>query len=163
MSEESEYSVLVGVTGEVLFWWLITYAVWLATLSSFTASELAVAAACTLPCALVAPLARRANGGSWRFRLGWLRWVAWVARDVPVQTVEAWRYALIPRRRRAVLTAVPMPTEDDRAAAGRRAASTLCFATTPGTVVCDSDARLNRVLLHRLGHAQGGLEGAVQR
>jgi multisubunit Na+/H+ antiporter MnhE subunit len=149
--------------GEILLWWLITYAVWLATLSSFTASELVVAAACTLPCALVAPLARRANGGNWRFRSGWLRWLVIVARDVPVQTVEAWRYAVIPGRRRAVLTVVPLPTEDERAAAGRRAVSTLCFAITPGTVVCDSDARLDRVLLHRLGQAQGRLEGAVQR
>lgn len=147
----------------MLVWWVVTDAVWLASLSSITPGELAVAAACTLPCAVVARLARRANGGYWRFRIGWLSWVPIVLRDVLVQTVQAWLYTLIPRRRRAVFTVVSLPTEDERLAAGRRAAATLSFATTPGTVVCDSDSSTGRVLLHRLGQKQGRLESVVQR
>ncbi|HWF71529.1 MAG TPA: Na+/H+ antiporter subunit E [Mycobacterium sp.] len=154
---------LVRASGEILLWWVLTSAVWLATLSSLTSGELAVAAACTLPCAVVARLARRANGGCWRFRMGWLSWVPMVVRDVLVQTVQAWLYTLIPARRHAVITVVPLPAEDDRVAAGRRAAATLSFATTPGTVVCDSDSSTGRVLLHRLGQEQGRLESAVQR
>jgi multisubunit Na+/H+ antiporter MnhE subunit len=154
---------LVWAFGEIVLWWVLTSAVWLATLSSLTPGELAVAAACTLPCAVVARLARRANGGYWRFRIGWLSWLPIVLRDVLVQTVQAWLYTLIPQRRCAVMAAVAMPAEDERVAAGRRAVATLSFATTPGTVVCDSDSSTGRVLLHRLGQEQGRLESAVQR
>jgi multisubunit Na+/H+ antiporter MnhE subunit len=159
-NEQSDFG---RVAGEIVLWWVITYAVWLATLSSFPATQLVVAATCTLPCAVAAPAARRVNGGGWRFRFGWLKWMAMVVWDVPVQTVQAWRYALLPRRRRAVMTVVPLPAEDDRTAAGRRALSTLSFSSTPGTVVCDGDAQLARILLHRLGQQQGRLESAVQR
>lgn len=156
-------SPVLSALGEIVVWWVVADAVWLATLSSFTPSELAVATACTLPCAVVARPARHANGGCWRFRIGWLAWLPIVARDVAVQTVQAWLYALVPGRRRAVLTAVPLPAEDEQRAAGRRAMSALSLATTPGTVVCDADARLGRLLLHRLGRQQGRLESAVQQ
>lgn len=154
---------LIRAAGEILMWWVFTDAVWLASLSSVTLSELAVAGVWTLPCAVLARAARHANGGNWRFRIRWVTWAALVARDVALQTVQAWRYVLIPRRRRAVMTVVPLPEEDERAAIGRRALSALSFATTPGTVVCDCDARLGRLLLHRLGQRQGRLELAVQR
>jgi multisubunit Na+/H+ antiporter MnhE subunit len=165
VSGGSEYGSArwVRAVGETLLWWVFTDAVWLASVTSVTRSELMVATACTLPCGVLALMARRANRGYWRFRVGWLTWGVIVARDVVVQTVQAWLYALIPRRRRAVLTVVPLRAEDERVAAGRRAISTLSLATTPGTVVCDSDARLDRLLLHRLGQRQGRLESAVQQ
>lgn len=154
---------LVRACIEILLWWVFTALVWLATLTSITLIDLAVAVVCTLPCAALARSARHANGGNWGFRVGWLAWGSTVARDVAVQTVQAWLYALTRRRRPAVLTAVPLPAEDEQAAAGRRAVTVLAFATTPGTVVCDCDARTGRVLLHRLGYEQGRLELAAQR
>jgi hypothetical protein len=149
--------------GEILLWWVFTDAVWLASVTTVTLSELAAATVCTLLCAVLALLARQANRGYWRFQIGWSSWMAIVARDVPVQAVQSWLYALIPRRRRAVLAVASLPAEDERTAAGRCAIGTLSLATTPGTVVYDSDPRLGRLLLHRLGERQGRLESAVQR
>jgi hypothetical protein len=149
--------------GEVVLWWMFTDAIWLASVTTVTLSELAAATVCTLLCAVLASLARHANRGYWRFRFGWSAWLPMVARDVPVQAVQSWLYALIPRRRRAVFTVASLPAEDERTAAGRCATSTLSLATTPGTVVYDSDPRLGRLLLHRLGDRQGRLESAVQR
>ena len=149
--------------GEILLWWVFTDAVWLASVTTVTLSELAAATVCTLLCAVLASLARHANHGYWRFRLSWSAWVPIVARDVPVQAVQSWLYALIPRRRRAVFTIVSLPAEDERTTAGRCATSTLSLATTPGTVVYDSNPRLGRLLLHRLGERRGRLESAVER
>lgn len=157
-------SQLVGAAGEIVWWWAFTDAVWLASVTSISDSEMAVATVTTLPCGILAWLARRANRGRWRFRIGWLLpWTAIVARDIVVQTVQAWMYALVPRRRHAVFTVVPLPAEDEQTAAGRRAVSTLSLATTPGTVVCDSSSRLGRLLVHRLGEKQGRLEWLVER
>lgn len=163
VSEASDPTQVFSTVGEVFLWWVFTDAVWLASVTTVTNSELLVATASTLPCSVLAWLARRANRGYWRFRMRWLAWLPIVSRDIAVQTVQAWLYALIPRRRRALFIAVPLPGEDDRTAAGRRAISTLSLATTPGTVVCDSDARLARLLMHRLGAKQGRLESAVQQ
>lgn len=149
--------------GEILLWWAFTDAVWLASVTTVTLSELAAATVCTLLCAVLASMARRANRGYWRFRFGWSAWVAIVARDIPVQAIQSWLYALIPRRRCAVFTVVSLPAEDEQTAAGRCAISTLSLATTPGTVVYDSDPHQGRLLLHRLGERQGQLESAVQR
>jgi multisubunit Na+/H+ antiporter MnhE subunit len=150
-------------------WWVLTAAVWLATVTSLTSAELAVAAACTLPCAVAARAARRANRGRWRFRIGWLRWIAIVMRDVPVQTVQAWAYALkaLPagrvRRRRGVISELALPPEPEPVAAARRAAAVLAFATTPGTVVLECDPHTGTVLLHRVRPRRGRLGPAVQR
>jgi multisubunit Na+/H+ antiporter MnhE subunit len=48
---------------EILLWWVLTTAVWLVTVTPLTAAELAVAAGCTLPCA-VAVLAFAATPGT---------------------------------------------------------------------------------------------------
>ncbi|GBE66459.1 hypothetical protein MFM001_29210 [Mycobacterium sp. MFM001] len=144
---------------EILAWWVATTVFWIATLTSFTAAELAVAVGATLPCAVAARSARRANRGRWRFRVGWLRWAATVLRDVPVQTVQAWAYVLM-RRRRGVISAVPLPAEPDPVANARRALAVLAFAATPGTVVLDCDSQ---VLLHRIRPGTGRLATVVQR
>jgi hypothetical protein len=159
----------LGALGEIVVWWLLTGAVWLATVSSITSAELAVAAACTLPCAVAARAARRANRGRWRFRVGWLRWAPMVLREVPLQACQAWAYALraLPairvRRRRGVISAVALPTEPAATAAARRAAAVLAFATTPGTVVLDSDPDDATVLMHRVRPRPGRLATVVRR
>jgi hypothetical protein len=48
---------------EILLWWMLTTAIWLATVTSFTAAEILAAVVCTL---LGAVAARQANGGQWR-------------------------------------------------------------------------------------------------
>lgn len=160
---------LARASGEILLWWVVTAVVWLATLSSRTPAELVVMVVCTLPCAVAARAARQANGGLWRFRIGWVRWVAAVAWAVPVQTIQAWGYALkalpiVPvGRRRGVISAVVLPAEAEPVAAARRAAAVLAFATTPGTVVLDSDPSDQTVLLHRVRPRPDRLTAAVQR
>lgn len=167
--DESSARSSLGALGEILVWWVLTAAVWLATVTSLTSAELAVAVACTLPCAVAARAARRANRGRWRFRIGWLRWVAIVMLEVPVQTAQAWAYALkaLPaisvRRRRGVISEVALPPEPEPVAAARRAAVVLAFATTPGTIVLESDPCSGNVLLHRARPGRGRLGQAVQR
>jgi hypothetical protein len=46
---------------EVITWWGVTFAVWLATVQSVSASEALVGGFCALCCALPAPWLRRAN------------------------------------------------------------------------------------------------------
>lgn len=147
---------------EILLWWVLTAAVWLATVTSLTAAETSVAVACTLPCAVAARSARRANRGNWRFRIGWLRWAATVLRDIPVQTVQVWAYALDPRRR-GVFSSVDLPSEPEPVAEARRAVAVLGFAATPGTVVADCDSHGGTVLLHRVRPGPGQLVTMVRR
>jgi hypothetical protein len=146
--------------GEIGLWWVLTAGIWLATLSSRTWQELAVMAACTLPCAVLARFARRANAGSWRFRTSWLRWPAIAACEVPYQAVRVWAYAVTTRA--PEIRKVSLPDEPARAAAARRAAAVLALVTTPGTVVLDSDPRKHSVLVHLIRRQPSRLEKAVQ-
>lgn len=153
---------LVRAVAETLLWWVVTAAVWVASLSAFTGAKLLVGVICTLPCALVARPARRANDGDWRFPARWLTWLPTVLRDIAAQTVTVWLYALIPSRRHAELTTLRLPEEDDPTAAGRRATAALSFSTTPGTVVCSASERDGTLVLHRVGK-RGRLEEQVTR
>lgn len=149
---------------EALLWWVVTAGVWTATLTTATPTELAVAAAATLPCAVAAGFARRANGGRWRVRLAWLAFPVTVLAELPRQTLDVWVYALIPGRRRcSTISRVVLPAEPEPVAAARRAVALLALATTPGTVVLDSSSRRTWLLLHRVGPRPGGLEGQVSR
>ncbi|SRX95887.1 hypothetical protein MSP7336_04160 [Mycobacterium shimoidei] len=160
--ENSRVGQALKALTEILLWWVLTTVAWLVTLTSFTAAEIALAAMCTLPCAVAARAARRANDGHWRFRIGWLRWAATVLRDVPIQTVQVWKYLLGPRRR-GVISVVNLPAEPERLAAGRRALAVLAFATTPGTVVLDCDSDDGVLMLHRVRPGPGRLETVVKR
>nr|WP_165964973.1 Na+/H+ antiporter subunit E [Mycobacterium eburneum] len=149
---------------ETLLWWVVTTAVWLATLTAISPPEALLAAACTLPCAVLARAARRDNGGQWRFRAGWIGWAGRVLAELPEQAAQVWRYALIrDRRRRSTISPVPLPAEAEPVAAARRAAALLALATTPGTVVWDANPRTQRVMVHRIGPHPAGLEAGVRR
>lgn len=152
---------VVPALAEILLWWVLTTAVWLATVTSFTAAEILAAVVCTLPGAVAARAARQANGGQWRLRIGWLRLIPIVLRDVPVQAVQVWRYALTARRR-GVISTVTLPADPEPVAAARRAVAVLAFATTPGSVVIDSVPG-EEILLHRVRPEPGRLTPAVQR
>ncbi|OBG32555.1 hypothetical protein [Mycobacterium sp. E3198] len=161
MPGAAERDALVRLLGEIALWWALTGVVWLATLSARTPRELAVLAVCTLPCAIVARSARRANAGRWRFRAAWLGWPVIVAAEVPRQAVRVWVYAVSGR---APLTReLSLPDEPARVAAARRATAVPALATTPGTVVLDSDPRRHSVLVHLVRRQQSRLEAAVQR
>ncbi|MEZ0362205.1 hypothetical protein ACAG26_00670 [Mycobacterium sp. pUA109] len=153
-----------GALVETLLWWLVTTAVWLATLTTVTPPEVLLAAVCTAPCAVLARAARRDNGGQWRFRAGWLRWAARVLAELPGQAAQVWRYALVPaQRRRSTIGPVPLPGGPEPVAAARRAAAVLALATTPATVVLDANPRTRRLAVHRIGPHPAGLEAGVRR
>lgn len=152
----------ITALAEILSWWVLTTAIWLATVTSLTLAEILVAVAATLPCAVAARSARQANGGHWRLRIGWLRLLPIVVREVPVQAVQVWAYALTPRRR-GVISEVDLPAEPEPVAAARRAVAVLAFATTPGTVVVDSDPGERTILLHRVRPHAGRLVTAARR
>ncbi|VBA49386.1 hypothetical protein LAUMK142_01897 [Mycobacterium pseudokansasii] len=147
--------------GETGLWWVLTAGVWLATLSARTTAELAVMAGCTLPVAVVARSARRANAGRWQFRIGWLGWLATAARDIVPQAVGVWAHRSTTRS--ATIRALHLPDETRPVAAARRATAVLALATTPETVVlhCAPDKR--SVLAHCTRARPSRLEMAVQR
>ncbi|VBA55770.1 Na+/H+ antiporter subunit E [Mycobacterium attenuatum] len=149
------------ILGETGLWWMLIAGVWLATLSSRTPAELAVMTVCTLPAAVMARSARRANAGSWQFRIGWLGWLATAARDVVPQAVGVGAHRFT--KRHAVIGAVPLPDETRPVAAARRAAAVLTLATTPGTVVLQCDPDTRSVLMHCTRPRPSRLETAVQR
>lgn len=60
---------------EVASWWVVCVGLWLLTLSSISTSEVVVATAAGLPCAVLAVLARRAVEGSWPPRPAWACWL----------------------------------------------------------------------------------------
>jgi multisubunit Na+/H+ antiporter MnhE subunit len=62
-----------------------------------------------------------------------------------------------------VISAVALPSDPVATAAARRAAAVLAFATTPGTVVLDSDPDEGTVLMHRVRPRPGRLATVVQR
>jgi hypothetical protein len=154
----------VEALGEIALWWAVTGGIWLVTLTAWTSVEVAVAAVSTLPCAVLARLARRANGGHWRLRTGWLDWAVTVLRELPGQTVQVWMYAVVPaRRRRSTIGALSLPAEPAPAASARRAVGLLALATTPATVVLDGGTRPQQLLLHRIGQRPDRLEAEVRR
>ncbi|MCV7064432.1 Na+/H+ antiporter subunit E [Mycolicibacterium vaccae] len=132
------------------------------TLTSFTAAEIAHAGDEHAAMCGGGTGGPPRNDGHWRFRIGWLRWAATVLRDVPIQTVQVWKYLLGPRRR-GVISVVNLPAEPERLAAGRRALAVLAFATTPGTVVLDCDSHDGVLMLHRVRPGPGRLETVVKR
>lgn len=150
--------------GETLLWWLLGAGFWLVTLTARPAQELVLAVLGALPVAVTARPARQANAGQWRFRIGWLGWVGTVLRELPVQAVQVWAYALITARRRcSTISEVWLPAEPEPVGAARRAAALLVLAATPATVVLDTDRRTQRLLLHRIRQHPGDLETRVQR
>lgn len=161
MPGAAERDSFVQLLVETGLWWVLTAAVWLATLNSRTWPELAVMAACTLPCAVMARSARRANAGRWRLRGAWLGWPVIAACEIPYQAVRVWVYSVTGRA--PVIRELSLPYEPARVAAARRAAAVLALASTPGTVVLDSDPRKRSILLHLITRRRSWLETAVQR
>ncbi|ORB97088.1 MULTISPECIES: hypothetical protein [Mycobacterium] len=147
--------------GETGLWWVLSAGVWLATLSARTPAELTVMAGCTLPVAVLARSARRANAGRWQFRIGWLGWLATAARDVVPQAVGVWAHRFT--KRSATIRALRLPDETRPVAAARRATAVLTLATTPETVVLQCDPSKQSVLVHCTRVHPGRLEMAVQR
>ncbi|WP_129310788.1 Na+/H+ antiporter subunit E [Streptomyces sp. L2] len=152
---------------ELVWWWGAAVGVWLLTLSSVTVPDLVVAAACGLPAAVAAVAGRRAVGGRWRPRAGWLRWAAALPLSVLGDTARVFWTAVrhagdadAPGRVREV--GLPHD-EPEPVAAARRALATVTLCSTPGTFVIDDDPERHRLVVHSLSGKTSLVEKAVGR
>ncbi|KZS73073.1 hypothetical protein A4G29_21540 [Mycobacterium kansasii] len=118
-------------------------------------------AGCTLPVAVMARSARRANAGHRQFRIGWLGWLATAARNVLPQAVGVWAHRFTAHS--ATIRALRLPDETRPVAAARRATAVLALATTPETVVLQCDRDKRSALVHCTRARPSRLEMAVQR
>ncbi|MEV8565516.1 hypothetical protein AB0436_07985 [Streptomyces sp. NPDC051322] len=157
---------MVGAV-EILWWWGVAVAIWLATLSSVTLWECVVAAACGLPCAVAARAGRRAVGGAWAPRL---RWAAWALPWAGAVVADTARVLLVPLRRRdrsrplGELREIELPKGESReVAAARVALATMALSATPGSFVVDHDAEEHTLVVHSLVEGHPRMEEVVGR
>jgi multisubunit Na+/H+ antiporter MnhE subunit len=158
---------LLTVAAEVLWWWAAACGVWLLTLSSVNAAELAVALACALPCGVAAWAARVALGERWVVRSHWFWWLAPLTVAVFSDAVRLLVLALRPHdmdHEQGRLVDVPLGEGDaERVASGRAALATLAMSSTPGTLVVQGDPERRVLTLHSLVPGGSALERAVRR
>jgi hypothetical protein len=156
---------------EVAWWMAACTGIWLLTLSSVSWPDLALAAACGLPCAVAARAGRRAVGGSWRPRLGWLAWLGPLAAAIPADLARLFLLAVRPSlahpggdapsgQFRQVRTPEGEPAP---VASARHALGTLTISATPGAFVVDSDPAAGTLDLHDLGSGWPPLDQVVTR
>jgi multisubunit Na+/H+ antiporter MnhE subunit len=155
------------VATEMLWWWAASCGVWLLTLSSVNAAELAVALACGLPCGVAAWAARVALGERWRVRPHWVWWLIPLSVAVFSDAVRLLVLALRPHdldQEEGRLVDIPLPEdESEGVAAGRAAIATLVMSATPGTLAVQGDPGRRVVTLHSLVPGGSALERAVRR
>lgn len=124
---------------EGLAWWVVLAAVWLATLSSLTATDLYVGAAVAAAGAVVAVLGRRAVRQSWSPSPRWL----WQAGPTALRVVTGGARLVARCARRGGrdlggLSQWPAPPDEPAPrAAARRALTTLARSATPDSYVVD--------------------------
>ncbi|MYW94184.1 hypothetical protein G3I59_27190 [Amycolatopsis rubida] len=135
-------------TAEVVVWWLALTGLWVLTLATPSAPELAASAVAAAVCALAAFFARRAMCGSWRPRAAWLTWSS-----VPVAAVRETAAALVTvfqHPSAGTFDEVAVPDEPQAEHDARLAVATVVIGCTPGTMVVTSPPEENRLLVHRL-------------
>jgi multisubunit Na+/H+ antiporter MnhE subunit len=144
---------------ELLAWWVVLFALYLALISTISLTEIVVGATAAVACAVAAVVSRRtllaADGDErYRPRARWLRWLV----PLPVQVVTGAVRLLRPR---GEFTEVRLP-EDPRAAA-RRGFAVLALSVAPTGNVADVDPERNVLVVHRLDGRPTALEREVTR
>jgi multisubunit Na+/H+ antiporter MnhE subunit len=132
---------------ELLVWWVALSLVWLGTLSTGSALEIAVGVGGAGLGALAAVLARSALDTSWRPKARWLQWALKLPWSVLTDAVR-------------VLFGRSRATTREVRVSDVAVAATL-LNVTPGTVVVA--ARKNVLVLHALGEKPSGLERELTR
>lgn len=132
---------------EYALWTVAGTLFWLATASTVTAVETAVAAAVSVVCAVLARMARRALPFRARPVRGWLRWVAVVPAATVADMVRlpGW----LRTGQREELRAAAMPSGSPRQT-GWRAGGIVALSATPGSVVVASDPDSGAVKVHSI-------------
>jgi multisubunit Na+/H+ antiporter MnhE subunit len=150
----------VAVT--LVVWWVALVLVWVASLSSVTWQELAVAGAAAALCVVVAAIARRMVPGRRLPGRAWLGGLWLLPRVVLTETLGVWRMAVRQVRHRPVGNVTRELRLGGERSQVRQATAVLLLAATPGTVVVDVDRRANVVLLHSFAASAGPMERAVR-
>jgi hypothetical protein len=153
---------VTGRVAEAVGWSAVSCGIWLVTLSGVTLPELLFAIGSSIPCGVLAVVARRSMDASWRFRAGWLLWVAPVVATLAAETVALAR-ATVLGPEPGSLEPVELPPEPDELTRGRSAAATLAFCSTPGSIVAHNDPEQHRLLVHSLLSAGPDLPSVVGR
>jgi multisubunit Na+/H+ antiporter MnhE subunit len=138
---------------EIAAWWAFLLVVWIATLNSFSVSELVVAAVLAVPCAVAARAAGRAVAVRWRLPRHWFRWLLTLPVAIAHDTVAVLLLAVRPRSREDEdeFRRLPLPRDDTTAQqAGREAVTTAILSATPGSVVVDANETHDELLVHTL-------------
>jgi multisubunit Na+/H+ antiporter MnhE subunit len=161
--------VAARIAVEIVAWWALLVGVWVVTLSSVSAPELATAAGAGLICAVATAAARRIIAESWRPDWRWLRWLPAVLAAVVADTWRA--FAVAARHLRArqvpgrfVHASLDEPrTGDPAARAAHLAAATLAVSVTPGSFVLDTDRPGHRITVHAITEGRPELDRVVAR
>jgi multisubunit Na+/H+ antiporter MnhE subunit len=146
-----------------MVWWGLCVGVWVVSLSAVPRVEVVVAALVSLPCGVLAVVARTAAGNAWTFRLRWFR-AAWLLPPAIVKDVIQVLSLVRPGRQGTGRFAPLAISEGDGEGSrpqGRRALSTLLVTSTPGTIVIDIEPDTGRALVHEVGPGRSQLEEAV--
>lgn len=151
---------------EVVVWWGLLVGVWVLTLSSAPPMELYIAAASALPCAVMAPIARRAIETAWRPDPRWLRWLAVLPVSVVVDTAALFGRTLARRLTgrpfEGELKPVPLRAHRDPLRSGaHRALATVALSATPGSFVIDTRPEEDALLVHSVVDVPPSLDRVV--
>lgn len=150
---------------EVLPWWLGLTGLWVLTLSTPSWPEIAAAAVAAVPCAFAARAARRAVGGAWRPRAGWLRWLL----AIPGTAVRESGRALVKVVRQPSagrFDTVGLPAEPDDVHDARAACAAALVGCTPGTMVVatpENPSADRELVVHRLLEGDSRVLDEVRR
>lgn len=150
---------------ELAAWWGLMVGIWVLTLSSVSVAELAIAAACALPCAVAVWGSRRAAGGRWWPRLRWIAWPAPVAAAVWADTgrvmVVAVKALLGMEQPTGELRRVQLPAEGGARASARHAIGGIVLSSTPGTFVMDEDTDTSTLVVHSIVSGPPSVEEVI--
>lgn len=136
---------------ETVVWALLTWGIWLLTLTAVDTEDLFVGGLTSLGCGLAAAAARRVYAGDWRPKpadfLPALVVPAAIVTDTVAVLLSPWRHATPPVDIVKVDIGAAGPTSSAKA---RRAIAVFVVTVTPATVVLDSDPDSGRLTVHRL-------------
>lgn len=143
-------SVRVARVIEVVFWWAVCLGIWLVSLSAVSGQELLVSVLVSLPCGVLAMLARVASSNSWGFRPAWIRSAAVVPFAIVSDAFQVLFQVLRSPTRTGEFVKIPIDggAGEGRRAEGRRAVATLLTTITPSSVVADVDPDTGEALVH---------------
>ena len=140
---------LAGWAVEVLVWTLLSWGIWLLSLSAVDDEDLFVGGLCALGSGLAAAAVRRVWAVRWRPTLGSVLPALLLPVSVVVDTLVV---LSAPWRRPDVrIEEVDIGARGDAsAAAARRALATLVTTSTPASVVLDADPETGVLVVHTL-------------